>query len=268
MASVFIKQITPEELEAHRLAVESGDYIAALDRGCSEYDPRLDPDVIIIPKTPGGPTYYIRHKGKILGPLCWRLRSPTLRPDQDPRCTRPAGHNTEHTGLGACSHHGGNSYLGSITAENILQRKGYTAFLQDQLQARYDAFTQMAQPRDLNHELALLRVLLSQLVEEELWDSKDVRDTLEAIGRMVDRMERIDMSMAVTQVQIQLLVVHMVALIKKHIAEPDQRLAFATEFLSMFGLKPESSDNLLTAGDVSDQRVIELAKVKYGMVDL
>ena len=112
-------------------------------------------------------------------------------------CTARAGFGTSHPGIGRCKFHGGLSPAGDgrvTTGKNSQVKSTQLEQLIEQERNRVD-------PLDLSGELATLRALVADLRtrHSDTPDTAAELDLAEAIGRMVERIERIRSANAVSR---------------------------------------------------------------------
>ena len=136
--------------------------------------------------TIGGGTYYVDGK-----PLCLAYISSNGR--EGGHCGIQAGTSTDHPGTGRCLYHGGRAGAPIVSGR-------YASVAQRKLGQLYQEFADDPDVMDLTPEVVMLRTLLARflemyedadLVEVEAGVAKFVLNIIEAIGRNVERIERI-----------------------------------------------------------------------------
>ena len=161
----------------------------------------LDKIILFQANTEGGGTYYVEGR-----PTC--LASLRGEEGKDQHCSLVAGWGTMHTGTGRCKYHGGR-FDPRLTGR-------YSSHLRKRLRIQYEDFITDPDMLDLTPELATQRTLLRDMLEmyetgmhSGIIDARTLKQaltTLEDIGKMVERIERIKSQHVVTAATARLLV--------------------------------------------------------------
>lgn len=209
--------------------------------------PIFESDIIHVTretKTLGGDTYWVEHpnwKGEERA-LCYRKTKnvegyPT--PEPGSRCANLAGNRTWHKGEGACSRHGGSR---GVNGKTITNGKGAKT-ARRHLKRRIDEYIETGDREellDLTYELAALRVLFQEVVEQ-FPDPKDKKYSIQvnravtmiqATGALVEKMSRIEARNNITTAQVIYLRVVVADILAKYITDISARERAVKELMS------------------------------------
>lgn len=153
----------------------------------------------------------------------------------DSRCSHPAGYGTDHLGTGRCKYHGGMAGRKPVHGRQSRACRD--------IRAKVDEFMEKGVPQllDLSKELVTQRILLNTMLEyyENEGDSEklayaipSLMKSLDLIGRMVERIVKIENSTALTASQVLYLQVTVADIITKYIQDPIAREKAAAEIAS------------------------------------
>jgi hypothetical protein len=112
------------------------------------------------------------------------------------------------------------------------------------LSERAAKFAAMADPLDLNTELAFCRALFSEWLDQhdatelEPSDRTQALEIIGATGALIERVERIRNATALTQAEVKYLHARIADLLIKYL-EPEKRLAFLAELRQATGARDE-----------------------------
>lgn len=144
-------------------------------------------------------------------------------------CTRPAGWGTQHPGTGRCKLHGGN-------AGRPVTHGRYSLAHREKLAEKAAQFLGDPEPGNLAGELALMRALLQEYLERYPTGVNPTERTLinilgmvDQIGRLVERIAKIESMTALTQAEVQLLQARFADIISRYIDDPQRRLQLIDE---------------------------------------
>lgn len=153
----------------------------------------------------------------------------------DSRCSHPAGFGTDHVGTGRCKYHGGMAGRKPV--------HGRHSRAAEDIRAKVDAYLEEGIPQllDLSRELTTQRLLLDRMLEyfqnnddEEkfVYAIPQLMKSVDIIGRMVERIVKIENSTALTASQVLYLQVTVADIVTKYIQDPMVREKAAAEIAS------------------------------------
>lgn len=154
----------------------------------------------------------------------------------DSRCSHPAGFGTDHVGTGRCKYHGG---MAGRKPTHGRQSK----VLRGDIKSKVDKYLEEGVPQllDLSRELITQRMLLEKMLEyfEGLGDEEkfayaipELIRSVDIIGRMAERIAKIENSTALTASQVLYLQVTVADIVTKYIQDPILRERAAAEIAS------------------------------------
>lgn len=139
-------------------------------------------------------------------------------------CTQAAGWGTVHPGRGRCKLHGGAS------AGRPIEHGRYSLAHRQALADKQRAFLSDPEPGNLAGEVALMRALLQEYLERYPAGVNPTEKTLvtimgmvDQIGKMVERIAKIETTTALTQAEVQLLQARFAEIIVRYVDDPAKR---------------------------------------------
>lgn len=137
----------------------------------------------------------------------------------DGYCRRPAGEGTDHLGEGRCRYHGG--------GDNGRPRThGLYSFRREELREKLSEAEGMEQPGDLWTEVAVLRTLLSEYLEDvENVDGdvlQDVTKIQKELRRTVDNIHEMLMRTRPTEEEVNQLTSRFASILRQYVPEPNR----------------------------------------------
>lgn len=137
-------------------------------------------------------------------------------------CKAPAGHKTDHNGEGRCNLHGG-SHNGRPATH------GLYSFRREELREKLSEAEGMEQPGDLWTEVAVLRTLLSEYLEDvDDVDGdvlQDVTKIQKELRRTVDNIHEMLMRTRPTEEEVNQLTSRFASILRQYVPEPDRNEA-------------------------------------------
>lgn len=193
--------------------------------------------------TKGGGTYIVDGK-----PLCLSYMQPWN--DFDGYCTHPAGWGTDHFNLGRCKQHCG------LDKDQRYALGRYTKWTKARLQDDYEAFVTDPELMNLSPELAILRTILRETIAtyEATGDMKSLafaNTVLDNVGRMVERMEKIQSDHVLTAATARYLIAKGLEVARRYVPE-GQMYVFVAAW------KDEVQAALTGKPEVLEQRALQL----------
>lgn len=156
-------------------------------------------------------------------------------------CQLTAGWGTQHPGNGRCKLHGG----ASPGAPIITGR--YSLAHRKSLEEKARTFANDLQPGSLLSELALMRALLQEHLENNPDDTERQFGMMEAIGRMVERIVKIMSSTSLTQSDVRHLQDRFALALLTYVPDADTRIAILRSIFEDSGAVVSSDQPRLVA---------------------